>query len=154
MPEEFKSNPQLLAIFRIEDSWYAVDAMLLQEVILTGKVTPVYGAMDYITGVINLRGKIVTVIDPFVKIGLRGSVENHHGCILILPWLEEQMGLIVDEIEDVIEIEISQIIQPPSSCEELINSYYKGIYAQKNRIISILDTKKLLEVPKKGMEGI
>ena len=103
------SNPEiaedlLVATFQLgsDDGVFGIDATLIQEVVMVGELTPVRHAQAYVAGIRNLRGRIITVIDLCVRLGL-GAVEiGPESRILIADWKGEPVGLLVDRVQDAV----------------------------------------------------
>jgi purine-binding chemotaxis protein CheW len=145
-----KSSINELFLFRIHDDCFAVDIACTKEIKKVTDITPVYDALWYIRGIINLRGKIVTIFD--IPALFSGSVErNHKGSqkILIVVWQGEDIGLMVDEVDDIIECRTEQIHPAPPNMDASFKSYAKTVYKTGDKIIPILDLDALLPTPNK-----
>ena len=117
------SNPEtkedlLIATFQLggDDGFFGIDATLIQEVVMVGELRPVRHAPDYVAGIRNLRGKIITVIDLCVRLEL-GAVEiGTESRILIADWKGEPVGLLVDRVADAIAVRADDLESPPRIC--------------------------------------
>ena len=119
------SNPEtaedlLTATFQLggDDGIFGIEATLIQEVVMVGELTPVRHAPSYVAGIRNLRGRIITVIDLCVRLGLGAVTIGPESRILIADWKGEPVGLLVDRVDEVVEIEHSAWQPPPewTSC--------------------------------------
>lgn len=128
----------LLVTFVVGEGQYGLDANRVQEVVLVGKITPVHHAPEYVKGVINLRGKIVSVLDLATKLDT-DIISSEVNRILIVRWLDEYVGLLVEQVGDVLTIDKSQIRPAPANLRELLRKYTNGIYQEGDRVYSILD---------------
>jgi purine-binding chemotaxis protein CheW len=129
---------------------YGVDVAQVQEIGLLENISMVPNAPAYVKGVMNLRGKIITIIDVKEKLGFQAIKEvNASTRILIVGVGSTLMGLLVDEVDEVMRVPASDIEPNPASVAET-SPYVKGIAKIHDRLIVILDLKMLLG----GVEGI
>jgi purine-binding chemotaxis protein CheW len=134
----------LLVTFSLGGAWYGLEASQVLEVILVGDNTVVYHAPTYVRGIINLRGKIVTVLDIENKLNLASHEVGEDSRILIVGWNQEQVGLLVEVVSEVITLRKDQIEPPPLNISETLSSYLSGVCHSENRLIGILDLEKVL----------
>ena len=149
MDEE--NSDLLLVTFRLEDAWYGLDTNRIQEVIQVGGITVVQHAPDYVRGIANLRGKIVTVIDLALKLGLEQRELSADTRILIVNWIHEQVGLVVEWVGEVVSLNQEQIESVPTNIDETLGHFLKGVYykADEDRLLGILDLDAVLIVADK-----
>lgn len=107
-------------------------------------ITPVPKAPSYVSGIINLRGQILTAIDLAQRIGLKRENEAHHNVIVGRDG--EPLSLLVEQIGDVLEIKVSQIEEPPEVIEGLDIQFVKNVSKLPERLLVILDVEKLLKI--------
>ena len=134
----------LLITFGLGGAWYGIEASQVQEVILVTDNTMVYHAPAYVRGIINLRGKIVTVLDLETKLGLPVHQVNEESRIIIIDWNHEQIGLLVEVVAEVISLTEEQIEPIPLNISEELSSYLNGVFSDENRLIGILNLEKVL----------
>jgi purine-binding chemotaxis protein CheW len=134
----------LLVIFRLGGAWYGLEASQVQEVILVEDNTVVYHAPSYVRGIINLRGKIVTVLDLEIKLGLPSHPVGADSRILIVTWNREQVGLLVEVVTEVITVGKEQIEPVPLNISERLRSYLGGVCSNEKHLVGILDLEKVL----------
>jgi purine-binding chemotaxis protein CheW len=134
----------LLVIFSLGGAWYGLKASQVQEVILVEDNTVVYHAPPYVRGIINLRGKIVTVLDTEAKLGLPSHQVGTESRILIVSWNHEQVGLLVEAVAEVINLRDEQIEPSPLNISERLSCFLTGVCNSENRLIGILDLDKVL----------
>ncbi|MFL0246800.1 chemotaxis protein CheW [Candidatus Clostridium stratigraminis] len=129
-----------VVIFRIGDEQFAVETSKVQSINDIMEITKVPKAPKYIKGLINLRGNIISLLDInlLVDIEKNNSSQNN---IIILEVDEEQVGMTVDEVDEVLEIE-EDIIEKIES--ERKKSYIKGVLNFKDRIVTLIDINKLI----------
>ena len=137
-------NSLLLVIFGLGNVWYGLDASKVHEVILVEDNTVVYHAPPYVRGIINLRGKIVTVLDIETKLGLPSHPIGANSRILIVAWKNEQVGLLVEVVSEVINLRKEQIEPVPLNISDGLSSFLNGVCSHAERLIGILDLEKVL----------
>ena len=136
----------LLTVFAFHESLFAVDAMRVQEIIRVGPITPVHHAPAHVLGVINLRGRIVTVLDPACRMGLEPQELNSHSRILIAEGQDEQVGLLVSQIHDMLRTERESLAAPPSNLKQSLGAFLSGVVQFRDHMVSVLDLQPLLAV--------
>ncbi|MAF76848.1 MAG: chemotaxis protein CheW [Halobacteriovoraceae bacterium] len=133
--------------FKIMDGQYAIPVLEVQEVVKPQKVTPVPLGPDYVDGLINLRGQIVTAINLRVLFGLpRNEDENQDYMNIIVRWGDGLYALVVDEIMDVMDIENTTFEETPDMIEEDIKKYIRGVFKLENELLSLLSLEMLLDI--------
>ena len=137
------SNRQLV-LFRIASQMFGVEIELIKEIIPYQDVTPVPDTYDFVEGIVNLRGKIVTVID--MRRRLRVPVIRHDKStrILILDLDGKLMGLIVDAASEVVRISSDAIGPPPELISEAGSNYITGVARLGERLIVLLNLQRVL----------
>ena len=134
----------LLVTFGVGGAWYGLAASQVQEVIQVADNTVVYHAPAYVRGIINLRGKIVTVLNLETKLGLSEHPIGADSRILIVHWDHEQIGLLVEVVAEVISLSDEQIEAVPLNISEGLSQFLSGVCSSENRLIGILDLDKVL----------
>jgi purine-binding chemotaxis protein CheW len=134
----------LLVIFGLNGAWYGLEASQVQEVILVEDNTVVYHSPSYVRGIINLRGKIVTVLDLETKVGLPAHPVQVDSRILIVPWQQEQVGLLVEVVAEVVSLSKDQIDPVPMNISDGLRRFLSGVCKIDNRLIGIIDLEKVL----------
>jgi purine-binding chemotaxis protein CheW len=151
------SNPEvaedlLVATFQLgdDDGFFGIDATLIQEVVMVGELTPVRHAPDYVAGIRNLRGKIITVIDLCVRLGL-GFVEiGPESRILIADWKGEPVGLLVDRVADAIPVEAGALESAPPNLNGVQMQKVRGVFRSGERLAALLDLSAVLGADDSG----
>ena len=134
----------LISTFFIGETLWGIDTLRVQEVIRVSDVTPVRHAAPSVAGVINLRGKIVTIVDLGKKLALPQATSAAETRIIIVEWNNEYVGLLVDRVSDVVNAEISQIAPAPSNVQGVQGSFLEGVLRTRESLISILGIDKIL----------
>jgi purine-binding chemotaxis protein CheW len=133
-----------LATFYIGEALCGMDILKVQEINKLMEMTKVPQAPSYVTGILNLRGQIVTVIDLGKKLGLENKKLNESARNIIVNSDNEYIGLLVSRISDVIEADWEKVEKPPANISGVQGVYFKGVYKTKNRLIGILDVDRVL----------
>ena len=142
-----------LACFVVDELLCGIDIKWVQEINRNLKLTQVPLAPDYVLGIMNLRGRIVTVINLGKKLGLVPCAMGGKSRGVIVDRDDEYIGLLVDGIKDVISIAGSQITPPPANIDVQKGTFFSGACKLENALISILDVDAVLAEEKKGENG-
>lgn len=142
--EEDDSQKGMYMTFRIGDECYGIGIEYVNEIISTQVITPVPEVEDYIKGLINIRGKIIPVIDVKIRFKQEPFEYMDRTCIIVIDVKGTMVGLIVEQIADVITIDEKDIIPPPSLNQ---TSYGKDKYVIG--LVRVADEVKLLLSPEK-----
>lgn len=141
-----KKNKLLeLATFYIGDALFGIDILNIQEINRHIESTWVPQAPDYVIGVLNLRGRIVTVIDLGKKLGLSPIQKSKDSRNIIIDSKEEQIGLMVDRISDVLLADASRIEPAPANIGGIQGIYFKGVFKTETSLIGVLDIEQALK---------
>ena len=149
------------ATFTLNDHLFGIDILLVREINKQLDVTNVPKAPNYIRGLINLRGQIVTILDLACRLGLdKDKLGSSFNIILKteaeleslrktedrsdLSSCPDKVGLLVDKIQDVITVEESTINPPPANRGKLDGRYLSGVVHFNQQLISILAVDKIL----------
>jgi len=133
-----------LVVFDLASEHYGVDISDVREIIRMQNITRVPGATSYVEGIINLRGKVLPVLDLRKRLGLRVADQTEESRIVVIDISEGEVGVIVDAVTEVLRVSGSSI-EPPSSMVTRGNAdYLRGIAKLTDRLIILLDMNKLL----------
>lgn len=132
--------------FYLGDSLYGYEIDLVQEVNDELSITEVPLSQDFIVGIMNLRGQIITVIDQQKKIGLPTTNITKQSRVIIIKNRSEYIGLLVDRIAEVVQCQQKDISPPPSNINGLQGKLFKGvIQTPQNELLALLDIDAVLE---------
>ena len=135
----------LTATFRLgDDGIFGIDATLIQEVIMVGDLTPVRHAPAFVAGVRNLRGRIITIIDLGIRLGIEPVLLGIDTRILIADWKGEPVGLLVDEVADAIEVEDGALEPAPPNLHGVQMQKMLGVFHSGQRLAALLDLTSVL----------
>jgi len=130
--------------FKLDDETYGIPVMQVMEVLRVTEVTPVPGAPDYVIGIINLRGNVVTVIDARKRFGLStGSIEDASR-IVIVEAGENIVGMLVDCVTEVVYLKESEIDTAPNVGNEESSRFIQGVHSKKDYLLILVDVNKML----------
>lgn len=134
-------------IFSIGNECYGIDIKYVTEIIGIEPITAVPELPNYIKGVINLRGKIIPVMDVRLRFKKEQKEYDDRTCIVVVEIGNINIGLIIDRVLEVVNIDESNISPPPkiNSNKDNANKYIKGIGKIQNEVRLLIDCHKLLE---------
>lgn len=136
--------------FHLDEERYAIPITKIKEIINMLPITHVPRMPDYIKGVINLRGKIVPVIDLRLKFGLPPLAYNDRTSIIVMELEDENglriTGMVVDAVSEVLDIHEGQISQPPQYGEGIDQSFLMGMGMVHDDVYMLLNVDKALSV--------
>jgi purine-binding chemotaxis protein CheW len=133
--------------FRIGNETYGVRIGSVREIVRVPEITIVPNAPEAIEGVINLRGKIIPVMDLRKRFGSAGIQPDKKNRILVVELENRLLGLIVSSASEVLKIPPSEIEPPGTVFAEGESSYVTGVGKLKGRLIILLDIARLLRQP-------
>jgi purine-binding chemotaxis protein CheW len=130
--------------FALGKEAYGIEISYVTEIIGIQSITEVPELPDYVKGIINLRGKIIPVIDVRLRFKKPTAEYNDRTCIIVVDFREVSVGLIVDTVAEVMAIADQDIVPPPDGKTGFHNRYIKGIGKVGNEVKLLLDCEKLL----------
>jgi purine-binding chemotaxis protein CheW len=146
--EELKEQTRQIIVFRLSREWYGVEITKVKEVIKVGKITYLPSSPEYIAGIVNLRGKILSVTDLKAMIGLPHEELTDKARIIAVESGMLETGLLVDEVVESIEVPVSKIEPSLITLPAEEAEYIKGQCKVDNKLIALISVEKVLE--KKG----
>lgn len=133
-----------LATFQVADLCLALEIGTIQEIIRDIQVTRVPHAAPQVLGVINLRGEVTTVIDLRRVLGIAPPAEPLPTQTLIVRSQSESIGLVVDRVGDIWELDAAAITPPPPNVRNVDGRYFRGVCQRKQEIILVLALEEAL----------
>lgn len=127
-----------IVVFKLGDEHFAVETEKVQSINDMMSVTKVPKAPNYIKGLINLRGNIKSLVD--INLLLKVNKRTEQNSIIILNVQDEEIGISVDEVEEVLDIDQKQIQKMDNQDKQ----YVKGIYNHEDKLLTIIDMDSLL----------
>jgi len=136
--------------FKLGDEEYGLQILKVQEIIRMQTVTRVPRTPDYLRGVINLRGKVIPVVDLRRKFGLCDQDDTERSCIIVVQIMNANatvtMGIIIDEVREVLDIVAENIEETPSFGANVDAEFILGIGKIGQSVKILLDIDKVLSV--------
>ncbi|MEG3768436.1 chemotaxis protein CheW [Alteromonas sp. 14N.309.X.WAT.G.H12] len=130
--------------YRLGDETYGINVMQVQEVLRYTEIAPVPGAPDYVLGIINLRGNVVTVIDTRARFGLASTDVTDNTRIVIIESDEQVVGILVDSVAEVVYLKSSEIDSAPNVGTEESAKFIQGVSNRDGELLILVDLNKLL----------
>jgi purine-binding chemotaxis protein CheW len=141
-----KSGDELqLVVFHIGTEEFGVEIMNVQEIIRMTNITKIPQASGYVKGIINLRGRIIVVINLDVIMGMQSKQQDENTRIIVADIGETVMGFIVDSVSEVIRLPESSVEPAPAVIANKIDTQYvRGVGKMKERLLILLDLDRIL----------
>jgi purine-binding chemotaxis protein CheW len=135
--------------FTLHQESYGIEVLKVREIIRLTNITAVPQMPDYVRGVINLRGKIIPVMDLRLKFGFPNAQSTEQTCIIVvqvkLPdGKATQMGLVVDGVEEVANLNAADIEKTPDFGAQIATDYIIGMAKVKDTVKTLLDIDKVI----------
>jgi purine-binding chemotaxis protein CheW len=135
-----------LVTFFLADEEYGLDVRVVQEIIRVAEITHVPRAPEFIKGVINLRGRIIPVVDLKRKLELGEVVPSRLSRIVVVKLRDRLVGLLADGASQVLKIPVSSVDAAPEEILDVNVSFIRGVAKLEKRLIILLDLQKILAV--------
>ena len=136
-----------LVVFDLASQAYGVDIGAVREIIPLQEITRVPTTPEFIEGVINLRGKVIPVVDLRRRLGLPSGEENKENRIVVIDVGGQDIGTVVDAVTEVIRISTESVEMPSSPITSADSEYLMGIAKIDDRLIILLDLESVLPSP-------
>jgi len=133
-----------LTTFYIGDALCGIDILRVQEINKHLKMTKVPQAQEYVTGILNLRGEIVTVIDLGIKLGLSSTMISEKTRNIIVNSKDEHVGLLVDSIAAVVQADSDKVEPAPANIGGVKGKYFEGVFKTEKSLVGILNVEEVL----------
>jgi purine-binding chemotaxis protein CheW len=130
--------------FFLADEEYGMEILKAHEIIGMMSITTVPRTPPFIRGVINLRGKVIPIVDLRQKFGMESIEQTDETCIIVVQARGVEMGLVVDRVSEVLDIASEDIDEAPSFGAEVDTGYLLGIAKSEGRVRLLLDIDKVL----------
>ncbi|MFA5536858.1 MAG: chemotaxis protein CheW [Bacillota bacterium] len=130
--------------FSLGKESYGIEIKYVTEIIGIQEITEIPELPEYVKGIINLRGKIIPVMDVRLRFKKEEKEYNDRTCVIVIDVKDVSIGLIVDTVAEVLTIPEEGIVEPPGVSKGFSNRYIKNIGKVGNDVKLILDCEKLL----------
>lgn len=134
-----KAKPGQYLTFQLMSEQYGVAIETVREINQFGEITPVPRTPEYVKGVMNLRGKIIPVVNLRVKFGMQPQDTTRDTCIIVIDTEIGQVGMIVDSVKEVVDLHEAQIEPSPVLGNENAMSFVRGMGKVDNRVVILVD---------------
>ncbi len=129
--------------FTVGSEDYGLEIQYITEIIGIQKITQIPELPEYMKGIINLRGKIIPVMDIRLRFKKEPREYNDRTCVIVVEINGLSVGLIIDSVSEVISIPEQNIVKPPQINNQYNNRYIKGIGKTENDVKLLIDCEKL-----------
>ncbi len=133
-----------LVVFDLAAEFYGVDIGDVREIIRMQAITRVPGAPPFVEGVINLRGRVVPVVDLRKRLDLQVNDETKESRVVVVDIAGRDVGVIVDGVTEVLRIPLSSVEPPSSMITNADSDFLRGIARLEDKLIILLDLSKVL----------
>jgi len=130
--------------FKLDHETYGINVMQIQEVLRHTEIAPVPGAPDYVLGIINLRGNVVTVIDTRRRFGLCETENTDHTRVVVLEVEGQVIGILVDSVAEVVYLKQSEIETAPNVGNDESARFIQGVCNKNGELIILVEFEKML----------
>lgn len=147
LPGEVVADSNQYLTFRVSGDRFAVDILAIQEILEVGQMTSVPLAPSYIRGVFNLRGSVLPVVDLSVRLGRESRPLSKRSCVVVVETRGESahaLGLLVDEVNEILEIPPDQVKPPPDLGESRGPGLVQAMGRIEDSLIVLLDIDQVM----------
>lgn len=142
--ENTSSELMQFVSFHLDKSEFLVDILNIQEIIRATVTTRIPSSPEYLDGMINLRGKLVPVIDLRTRLGYSRSENNERTRIVIVDMNNVTVGLVVDNVNEVVRVSKDLTEPPPASVGAVSSEYISSLVKLEDRILILLELNKVI----------
>jgi len=141
-----QTNDEVLqwVTFQLEEETYGINVMQVREVLRYTEIAPVPGAPNYVLGIINLRGNVVTAIDTRSRFGLIDGEITDNTRIIVIESERQVIGILVDSVAEVVYLRSSEIDTTPSVGTDESAKFIQGVSNRDGKLLILVDLNKLL----------
>jgi len=130
--------------FHLAGETYGINVMQVQEVLRYTEIAPVPGAPEYVLGIINLRGNVVTVIDTRNRFGLASGEMTDNTRIVIIETEGHVIGILVDSVAEVVYLRQSEVETAPNVGNDESAKFIQGVCHKNDELLILIELNKLL----------
>ncbi len=143
-----ESHAGLYLTFALAEEMYGLEILAVQEIVQMVSITAVPRTPDFVRGVINLRGKVIPVIELRLKFGMESVEDTSQTCIVVvevdMKGQAVTLGVVVDQVAEVIDVAADQVEPPPSFGASLDTAFIRGMGKVGQKVIMLLDIRRVL----------
>lgn len=130
--------------FKLDGETYGINVMQVQEVLRHTEIAPVPGAPEYVLGIINLRGNVVTVIDTRHRFGLSTADVSENTRIVIIESDQHVVGIMVDAVAEVVYLNQSEVDTAPNVGNDETSKFIQGVCNKNDELLILIDLNNML----------
>ncbi|AZT89973.1 purine-binding chemotaxis protein CheW [Caldicellulosiruptor changbaiensis] len=138
-------------IFMVDEQYYGIEIKYVIEIIGLLPITYVPHQQEYIKGIVNLRGKIIPVVDARIRLGKEYKEYHERTCIIVVSIADFQVGIIVDHVSEVAIIKEDELAPLPEVEMQAAERFVKSVANSSGRLILLLDCEKFVNPNKIGI---
>ncbi len=132
-------------IFFLCGEEYGIEVLKVKEIVGIMNITPVPRMPEYVRGIINLRGKVIPVIDLRLKFGFPKAEYTKETCIIVIEVRNVLTGIVVDTVTEVLDVNDNELEAPPDFGNRVTTKIFLGMAKIKNKVKILLDIDKVLD---------
>ena len=131
-------------VFSLSEEEYGIEIAHVQEIKSLAHVSPIPNAPKYVKGVLNLRGAIIPIVDLRLRFGMAPREYDRFTVIIVVAVEDKQIGIVVDGVSDVLEINAEDIDDSPPLADDLDATWFCGVGKPDERLVFFLDIHQLI----------
>ncbi|KAF0193070.1 MAG: purine-binding chemotaxis protein CheW [Gammaproteobacteria bacterium] len=131
--------------FRLAGETYGIEVMSVQEVLRVPEITPVPGVPDHVLGIINLRGKVVTVLDMRQRFGLPSTGLDDASRIIVIEIADDVVGVLVDRVAEVVYLNEAEVESAPDVGNRKSSRFIRGVHVSDDQMLILVDFTGLID---------
>ena len=143
---EAVSTDEQVVVFNLGEELFGVNIARVEEIIRWQKVTKIPNAPNFVEGIINLRGRVIPVVDLRRCFGLESAIANKETRIVEVQIQGWTVGLIVDGVSEVLHVPQSAVDPPSPVITTVESAYLRGIARLEDKLVALLDLEKVLTI--------
>jgi purine-binding chemotaxis protein CheW len=134
----------LHVVFKVGSAEYVLPAADVLQMESFSGATPIPGAKQYVAGIVQIRGRVVPVIDTRLRFGLPPADRTLDSRVVVSQLGDRTVGLVVDSAREVLKLEMDQLRPPPSMVAEQANGFVKAVAQIGPRLVMLIDLEKVV----------
>lgn len=138
------ASSEQLVVFRLDNESYGIEIFRVNEIIRLREITPIPRTGHHIRGLVNLRGKTIPVVDLHARFSLAPKDDSDSTRIIVVESDQGNVGIVVDEVKEVITLTPEQIEQTPALVASVGTEFVRGVAKEDGQLITLLDLDKAL----------
>ncbi len=143
--EDSESTDNQFLTFSVAGETYGIEILRVVEIIQFVDITDIPETHEYIKGIINLRGKIIPVMDIRLRFGMEEKPIDDRTCIIVSKINDVEVGIIVDSVSEVTHVDADQLEDMPDVAKEVDENFIRGIGKTEDKVIILINTDKLVQ---------